>query len=104
MREVGYRIKGGEPTRKWKASAKTGAGVGLPLVVVLGYLIGRIDPRMPVETREMLVGLIVWAGTQGAMMLAGYLARPAAKDRPEVDPATLPKRPVEPLPGIPPED
>lgn len=73
-----------------------GRGGGVTPVVVLGHLIGRIDPQMPIETREMLVGLIVWAGTQGAMMLAGYLARPAADDRPVVDRAATP--PV----GIPP--
>jgi hypothetical protein len=94
---IQYKIAGGEPTAKWKASAKAGAGVGLPLAIVLGYFVARIDPTIPTEVREMLVGLIVWALTQGAMMLAGYRQRPSPRDRPVVDQAAS-KRPVEPLP------
>jgi hypothetical protein len=92
MAEVKYKIASGEPTRKWKASAGTGLGVGLPLTVVLGYIVGRVDPTMPPEVQGAAVALAAWAITQGAMMIAGWLARPGKDDAPVVDPASVPPR------------
>lgn len=103
MSEVGYRIAGRKPTRKWKVSAGSGATVGGAVGILVAYVMSRVDPTMPSEVLAALVWLCTWALTQGSMMLAGYLARPAKEDRPEVDPETIPKRPVEPLPGVPPE-
>jgi hypothetical protein len=96
-----YKIAGGEPTAKWKAASASGAGIGLPLGVVVAYLVNYGFPTMPAEVQVAVVALIMWACTQGSMMLAGYLKRPSVKDRPVVDPATLPKRPIEPLPPTP---
>lgn len=90
-----YIIAGGEPTRKWKASAGSGAGIGLPLGTVVAYLVAYAFPDMPTEVQVAVVALIMWAATQGSMMVAGYLARPAAQDRPVPAPA-------QPPPGIPP--
>lgn len=97
MSEPQYRIESGEPTRKWKASAGTGLGVGAPLALVLGYVVGRVDPTMPPEIQGACVALGAWAITQGAMMIAGYLARPARDDRPVIDTAA-----TSPPSGIPP--
>lgn len=94
---IQYKIAHGSPTRKWKASAGAGLGAGAPLALVLGYLVGRVDPTMPPEVQGALVALLVWALTQGTMMAAGYLARPSASDRPVVDRAAS-KWPVEPRP------
>lgn len=89
--EPKYKIAGaGEPTRKWKASAGTGLGVGAPLALVLGYVIGRVDPNMPPEIQGAFVALGAWAITQGAMMIAGWVARPSVDDRPVIDIAASP--------------
>lgn len=91
--QIKYRIASGEPTAKWKASAATGAGVGVPLAIVVGYVVARVDPQMDGVVREAMVGLVVWAITQGSMMAAGWLARPSPDDAPVVDPATVPRPP-----------
>jgi hypothetical protein len=101
MTGVKYKIASNEPTAKWKAASASGAGVGLPLGIVVAYLVNYALPNMPPEVQVAVVALIMWAFTQGSMMLAGYLKRPAARDRPVVDETTLPKRPVEPLPPTP---
>lgn len=89
--DVKYKISGGEPTRKWKASAGSGATVGGVVGIVVAYVVSRLDPTMPAEVLAALVWLLTWLLTQGSMMLAGYLARPSPSDRPVVDvPATSP--------------
>lgn len=97
MAEPQYVIEGGEPTRKWKASAGSGAGIGLPLGTVVSYLVSYGFPNMPTEVQIAVVAVIMWAFTQGSMMLAGYVARPARQDRPVLAPAPAPTPP-----GIPP--
>lgn len=80
-----YIIEGGEPTRKWKASAGSGAGIGLPLGVIVSYIVANVFPTMPAEVQVAVVAVIMWAFVQGSMMAAGYLARPSSADKPVVD-------------------
>lgn len=96
MAEPQYVIEGGEPTRKWKASAGSGAGIGLPLGIVVAYIVAYAFPTMPDEVKTAVVAVIMWAFTQGSMMIAGYLASPARQDRPVLAPAPPPPT------GIPP--
>src|SRR6476646_2970010 len=97
-----YRIASGKPTAKWTAASQAGAGVGGVVGIIAAYVVSKVDPTMPAEVLAAIVWLLTWVLTQGSMMLAGYFKRPAPEDKPEADPATLPKRPIEPLPGIPP--
>jgi hypothetical protein len=96
---IQYKIASGKPTRKWKASAAAGSAA-LPLNILIAYVVGQALPDVPGEVRAALVLCLIaalsWATTQGAALLAGYLARPAASDSPVVDEAAS-KRPVEPL-------
>lgn len=89
-----YKIASGQPTAKWKAASASGAGVGLPLGIVVAYLVNYAFPNMPQEVQVAVVALIMWAFTQGSMMLAGYLKRPAPEDKPVADEPA-------PAPGIP---
>jgi hypothetical protein len=83
--EPTYRISGGEPTRKWKAAAGSGAGVGGVVGLIVAYVAAKVDPTMPAEVLAAIVWLLTWLLTQGSMMIAGYLARPAADDKPVID-------------------
>jgi hypothetical protein len=96
---VQYKIAGGEPTRKWKYSAGSGAGVGGVVGVIASYFIAKADPTMPNEVLAAIVWLITWLLTQGAMMLAGYLVRPSPQDRPVLDPGAGPPLTEEELRG-----
>lgn len=80
-----YKIAHDGPTRKWKASAGTGAGVGGAVGIVAAYAAAKLDPTMPAEVLAAVVWLLTWALTQGSMMVAGYVARPDPQDRPVVD-------------------
>jgi hypothetical protein len=95
-----YKMATSRPSRKWKASAAAGSAA-LPLNILIAYVVGQGLPDVPGEVRAALVLCLIaalsWATTQGAALLAGYLARPAPQDRPVVDEAAS-KRPVEPLP------
>jgi len=97
-----YKIAKGKLTQKWKVSAGTGLTVGGAVGIFVAYVAAKVDPTMPPEVLAALIWLTTWLLTQGSMMVAGYVARPDPEDRPVVDPATLPKRPVEPLPPTPP--
>lgn len=90
MSDIKYRLAGGEPSRKWKYSAGSGASVGGVVGLIVAYIAAKVDPTMPAEVLAAIVWLLTWLLTQGSMMLAGYLARPAAQDRPVVDTAATP--------------
>lgn len=85
MAEPQYVIDGGAPTRKWKYAAGSGASVGGVVGLIVAYIVGRLDPTMPNEVVGAIVWLTTWLLTQGSMMLAGYLARPARQDRPVLE-------------------
>jgi xanthine/uracil permease len=92
-----YKTAHDGPTRKWKASAAGGAGVGGVVGIIAAYVAAKVDPTMPPEVLAAVVWLVTWLLTQGAMMATGYLASPDFRDRPVVDEAAS-KRPVKPLP------
>lgn len=94
-----YKTAGGEPTRKLVYQATTGVPTGVALAAIIGYFIGRLDPTIPTEIVGLMAGLIAAGLTSGALLVVGWLTRPAARDKPVVDEATLPQAP----PGIPPE-
>ena len=89
--EPKYRLAGGEPSRKWKYSAGSGASVGGVVGLIVAYVAAKVDPTMPAEVLAAIVWLLTWLLTQGSMMIAGYLARPSVNDKPIIDvPATPP--------------
>jgi uncharacterized membrane protein len=105
--EPQYKIKDGKKTAKWKAGAVAG-GVGGAFVTVLTFVIATLFPQWPESIQGAVVVVIValggWLATWIPAMVATYMKRPDPEDVPVVDKTTLPRRPVEPTPGIPDRD
>jgi hypothetical protein len=99
MAEQKFRIESGEPTRKWRYSVGSGLTGGTGLALVLGYVIGRIDPAMPAEIRGVAAALLASLLTTALMAAVGWATRPAGQDRPVLDPGAGPPLTQEELRG-----